>query len=1217
MERLISLEANTLQSFCDRPETILTEDLPLQIAISIFPETPRNLLEILANSNNPEVAEAARLHVNYAGELEGNWQDVVDEQFKNRYLGQNDRLAVELLKIAPVPAYFLSEYVPSEYLTQGLNNPHLPLRYRLQLLTRLAQEPTLEPRLQVAESPDTPLPVLEQLIGDLELSIRIAVEYNPNCPSALVELVTGQHKVASNWDTDTQQLDSLSHSNWDWIRLAVAQNPSTSEETLLKLAGDKVFKIQLAVAKNPVTSANVLAVLAEYSSKEIQAEIAKHPNATEEILHSLFDSQQGIIRSKKNLPVSIIEKVFDRRNTNIPLWKDTNIRYFLLKQPNTPTWILAEFTNIDIEELTAERLVQERKNNSTPGIHKEWVSDDIKFLVDVAKHPQVSQEILDILAQFPDSEVRLAANRKPESNLDLIIQQSTTSGKILAEIIDKAENYQKKNIARHPNICEATLALLAKDSSPRVRLAVAQNPLTNNDLRIQILKILITDKSQMIRAAIAGWSKTPIYLLKQIVDDLLLNSKPETLICAALIGNLNTPVDLKLKVIEYISPIELNSLKDLEIGIALKLNFNLIKNQSLDKLSFIGLNDLAKSPDTPVYLLEQIAQLEIESSIYLAENPSTPSEILVKLARQFVRKSINNNNSNLIPEKILQNPNLPIIEKHKLFITKKEQKEIEKTNQILAQKTDNPYALARVLETGDQKVKISVASNYKTPIQVLEQLAQDEDENIRQTVAQNPNISLEIAIKLAQDRSSKVQLSLVKSKIELPPEVLHKLAQTRNEFIRKEIAKNKNTPPIILRYLASDRQTQLEVLKNPNTPRDILAEYIPQITNEKQIESILRGTDYTQQKNPQMPSNVLEILSHHPKDVIRYLVALYPTASITTLKRLAFDNYHMVRQTVAGNPNTPSDTLIEMAKKNVINTTVGSAHSVPYIIAERKDATPEALNYLARQPVSTVRSNVVRNNNTSLETLEWLIDNESDANILSIIAQNTKLTPELQEKLASNLSNKVRHSLATNPNATAETLSIIYLTMMTAETDIEVHLAVASHPNTPVDFIENLSIAKNSAVRAGVASNPNAPQYLIEKLAQDESVEVHRAVANNSNSPEAIRNSLKDLLPTTQNNTQSLSPTLRGLSRIYNPNTDDLPTVLSEYINSEVAFVRFISLLHPLMPTEILETAANSISWIERYAVADNPNTPTEIRQQLTQDSNQIVRVVARDKLAV
>ena len=148
MRSLLSVNPSDLARFSTNPAELLTESLEFQIAVATHLATPRNLLEILANSDNAEIAEAAQLHVNYAGELAVDGQDIVDEKLKNRYLGQNDRLAVELLKIAPVPAYFLSEYVPPEYLIQGLNNPYLPLRYRLQLLTRLAQEPTLEPRLQ-------------------------------------------------------------------------------------------------------------------------------------------------------------------------------------------------------------------------------------------------------------------------------------------------------------------------------------------------------------------------------------------------------------------------------------------------------------------------------------------------------------------------------------------------------------------------------------------------------------------------------------------------------------------------------------------------------------------------------------------------------------------------------------------------------------------------------------------------------------------------------------------------------------------------------------------------------------------------------------------------------------------------------------------------------------------------------------------------------------
>ena len=95
MDKLIVLDFNTLQFFGDRPEAIITQNVALQMAVANHPDTPRNLLEVLANSDTLEVAEAARMHVNYAGELTDNWQDAIDEQLKSRYLGQNDRLAVE------------------------------------------------------------------------------------------------------------------------------------------------------------------------------------------------------------------------------------------------------------------------------------------------------------------------------------------------------------------------------------------------------------------------------------------------------------------------------------------------------------------------------------------------------------------------------------------------------------------------------------------------------------------------------------------------------------------------------------------------------------------------------------------------------------------------------------------------------------------------------------------------------------------------------------------------------------------------------------------------------------------------------------------------------------------------------------------------------------------------------------------------------------------
>lgn len=172
MELLQPVTESNLQPFIDNPEQLVSQPSGFKIAVANYPETPRHLLEVLVSVNS-QVAEAAQLHVNWAGEMSEGWQEAVDEMLRSRQLGQNDRKSVELLKIAPVPEYFLSEWVPAERLIQGLRNPYMPLRYRLKLLERLAQEPTLEPRVQVAESPETPTAVLEEGYPGANLQDRI------------------------------------------------------------------------------------------------------------------------------------------------------------------------------------------------------------------------------------------------------------------------------------------------------------------------------------------------------------------------------------------------------------------------------------------------------------------------------------------------------------------------------------------------------------------------------------------------------------------------------------------------------------------------------------------------------------------------------------------------------------------------------------------------------------------------------------------------------------------------------------------------------------------------------------------------------------------------------------------------------------------------------------------------------------------------------------
>ena len=1427
MEQLIFLDTNRLQPFVDSPESIITQEIKLQISIASYPDTPRNLLEILATSEIPEVAEAAQLHINYAGELSGNWQNVIDDKLKTRYLGQNDRLAVELLKIAPVPAYFLSEFVPANYLIQGLSNPYLPLRYRLQLLERLAQEPSLEPRLQVAESLDTPVEVLQQLIGDLELAIRIAVQYNPNCPPELVKLVTGQHEVASNWDTDSQQLDNLSHSNWDWIRLAVAQNPSTSEETLLQLAEDKVFKIQLAVAKNPATSAKILAILAEHSSKIIQAVVAKHLNATEEILRYLFDIKQIVIKSRENLPASIIEKIFNKSpkepETPLFLLEHGGFLGFFVRQKNTPTWILAEFANIDLEEL---KIYVENNYKKSPTVQdiEGWIGDRCNNMIELAKHPQVSREILEILANFPNHKVQLAVaiNQKTHEKIRLQLLEELATNynyKIKTEVaknlntplsilkkMAQNEFYQTKliqeirrvfaseypeNSRSYKTIYDRTMSDFKYKILRPANISLDVDQWVEAVVNSEIWDIMMDNSAsakthyssfhqsvdQIMPQLIAQWSnllpqsskkevKWILFNIKGIlgmIKDFLQNHQFMRSVAVALVGNPNTPSDLREQLknqlirpnislehrnsdFDVITALAYNTaipeaerkeyfqqLLSLRNKKSLAINSNTPPEILLQIMSNPGTarQAVSRNPNAPHRALAELAKDDNNSTRnWVAENPGTPSHILMQLARD---------SDDCVRYNVLKNPNLSLLNRYQILLEEEERKEGEKSNKILVKRTDSPYALARVLETGDQKVKISAARNRKTPIQVLEKLAKHEDETVRQIMAQNqnlplntlmklaedqeikvrqailsnPNVSLNILIKLAQDSSDKIRLSLAQmlkqsahsiyKPKEVPVQLLEILARDEKKDIRATVASNPKSPASLLTQLAKDAYAEVRfaIAKNPNTPVIILEtldlsvspdtprhglQSLNQVlvnrykmifyrnfvsnpsASARLLDKILEDTNDDKilteiAKHPNTNISTLERFVNHSASV-RYGLIKNPNITVNIIKKLANDSYIPIIRSIAQNQKTPSEVLEELANNTDFTTRlsiVRHPNTPPRVLAQivedaqisknKPNRTKDTLKSAVFGDAYDLLKAIAANPKTPTHALEIIARREfvspapdpksilplrTDDDVIKSLVYNPSLTPELINILTQDPCVEVRVALTRHPNLTealwlkiaedkevfvrkaiasqANTpISILETLARDIETDVRV--ATAGNNNTSSQILAQLSQDAEAVVRTKVAANSNTPNNILENLAPDESIEVRRALTNNLNTSESIRNSLQDLLPVAQTKTQSRSPTLRGLSRIYNPNTDDLSTLLSEYIKSDVPLVRFVSLLHPLTPVEILANSANSISWIERYAVADNPATPTEIKQQLAQDSNQIVRAVAMDNL--
>ena len=1354
MQSLHRVSAGDLQRFLDAPEELLGESRGIQIAVASFPKTPRSLLEVLVNSNSSSVAEAARLHVNWVGEITEDYRKVVSEVLRDRDLGENDRLAVELMKFAPVPPDFLSEWVPVNKLIQGLKNEYMPLLYRLQLLERLSQEGELEARLQVAESSETPVSLLELLAGDLNLAVRLAVEFNDNCPSEAVELVKSQHDLAGDWDADVERLVELGESRWGWVRLAVAQNPFAPEDVFMKLAADDEFRIRFAVARNPGVSADVLAVLMEGGDSQIKAAIAEHLNATEEILLELFSTHRDVIQKRDNLPASVLERFFREATANTLLGEHEYL-YLLLKQSNTPAWILAEFANVDLEALKNQILAYYDFPISSE-LSEELFEDGTSFLVYVAKHPQVSAEILEMLAKYPIAKVKLAVaqNNKtyeklklglleelavhPKENIRLELAKDINTPVHILEKIGRFEFYQTKLLREISKVLasESTVdGRSFKSSGDLVMSQLKHNILSPagiyidveswmeiietpeilqvlesksglnsvkkelfsimNNLRPEWIKILPNLSNDSIREfieqfrdvldlinwevkscgrsvalAIVGNPKTPVNLRKYLTNQLFRPSLPlryERSDCDVLLALAYNPQISEIEQIENFQKVIVeNPNYATQIARDARTPFNVLE-KLLER--GIGKKDIAKNPATPQYILRKIAD---EAGTYwweiLAENTNTPIDLLFRFLKGKLDKRFHSGES--IVDLVISNPSFPFLERYRLLLEKKNEEITAQVNEFMARRSDSPFALAQVVNNGDHNSKITLARNSKAPGSIIQRLVKDDDDFICRLAAENPNLPFSTALELARNSSVGVKLSLIGqiyfgNTPPTSPQILEILAEDESERVRAAVAAYSHTPVEILVRLANDSSrevksklianlnTPVEVLtrlgleenlvnqRNPNTPGIVLAHAVRNMNSKSLIDFIKHPVPGSQM----LPETLAKLANNEDKEV-RYLVAYHRNTPATALQQLAEDSYELTVFAVAKNLNTPPETLEVIAARTgfndyfdiVINPNVtprilaqivvsscksGINNRVLETIARKPDTPIEALEILARREfISSKPDSKSLFSTTDDSVVQGLVYNPSlTPSILNILSQDVcvdvrkalvrhpNLTEELWLKLAEDEAVLVRETVACWEQTPVEILELL-----ASDEEVEVRIKVAQNSNTPQNILETLAGDEDSQVLEAVASNPSISITILEQLTNDEKIEVRRAVDENPNNPENTSESLEDdifePLP------KQTSITLSELPRIYDSNNDDLTIVLTEYAESENTFVRFVTLLHPVTPRRILAQGADSVFWLERYAVAENEATSLELLETLARDGNWIVRAAANQSLS-
>ncbi|MGB3637824.1 MAG: hypothetical protein WBA39_09660 [Rivularia sp. (in: cyanobacteria)] len=752
------------------------------------------------------------------------------------------------------------------------------------------------------------------------------------------------------------------------------------------------------------------------------------------------------------------------------------------------------------------------------------------------------------------------ANRSPEPNLSELRQQAASeeiSPQRLEEL-SKINLELARIVANNANAAPDLLRFFSSSSDNFIRKNVAGNPNTPTEILLEL------------------GAEFPQQLLENSVFYLLLLENPN------FVANIPLVTLLSLLILDQVPP------QFLELATS---------HDDVEVLLTIAMNP--KTPKTALLALTQIQNIEVAEAARLhvtlaGEMPSGWNEVAIAA---------------------MQTTNLPRDRQSEMYL----------------------WAIGAVpeylLKTLDAEVRLHIAESVNTSEQVLEVLATDSYSRVRAHIAQNPRTPINIVEDLMGDVSDIVreavayhpftpltlhqQFQLQLEATENPVtsvDILRQLSTSQWMRIRLGIAAHSNTPGDVLLQLASDKDVMVRkaVALNVNSSAEALEQLATE--NDAWIAKIIAAH----------PNNRAKISFEGQKTTIHdYIntaraqgIPIMPAYAVydpNMLTAMAASSNYDTRQRVAQHPNTPIHVL-----EKLVNEENNSILETALSNLSRNSKTPDStLQYLAQTGDLKICAAVARHRNTSSMTLAQLAKHHR-WEVRIIVAKNLKTPRETLVTLIQDKNKTVRDAAINNPyipQSILEQLDVLknpntsskLLEQLSHSKWVIVRQGVARHPNIDKNLLKQLAEDKISMVHLGVAENPNTPSSLLELLAIDQDNEVVVAVATHANTSLNILEQLA-ILGKPDNQIKQAA-----VLALVNRFPDRISKILADCITSFTPiFTRLLIFLHPSTPSEILAKNINSSSWLERYAIAQNPNTPPESRATLARDGNRVVRAAAK-----
>ena len=697
-----------------------------------------------------------------------------------------------------------------------------------------------------------------------------------------------------------------------------AIDPNTTPERLIDLA-DHSVELARIVAKNLATPKELLTALSRSKDAVTRRCLASNPSIPPEVL--------------RKVAMQFPEKFLDNPAIFVLLTGNPNL---LLDLPASLLMALLKRNDCPLEIVRALQVSTHYSVRAAATLHvavagnvEDWLSSiSIAFREVITRATRIDHlhclPFL-LLAGTLNSPCRTAFS-SPHPLFDAIIQDAKcvySNAETLNRLVGHHDSRVRAAIAGNTSTPISLLEILAGDKEQVVRNAVANNPATPSNMCQLVLERLANHEADQARCIAAGATTTPISLLERLAVDESANVR------LAVAENPATPAALRLALLERLA--EIKGRKHDEIRLAVALN-SATPPDALERLAGdtrpAVRQAVAIHPKTSIMVLKRLAEDKawaVRSTVAL--NIATPPALLDRLANDAI---------DYVRLAAAMNPATPVVLLEQLL--ENESNEIPKKNP--RSKGCKGFGIA--LNFTGSNFPWEIRWSKATPAALLERLPRAReclDDTIENTIAKKLEFGLDDIERLASSTINNCRHQ-VAAHPATPVNLLEQLANDEDWQIRVAVVKNPATPVVLLKQLVHDEDDRVRYYVGQHVGKD--PELLQRLTTDE-LRCLLRAAN----ENPNVLAEALEQQAEDMDCLVRLDIAEHPGMTPPLLEQLfegLSGNLIDARRSVAKHPATPLaivECLLTDPDGLVYSNACSRLHDTPFDLTDSSALNPE------------------------------------------------------------------------------------------------------------------------------------------------------------------------------------------------------------------------------------------------------------------------------------